>query len=104
MTAFAAIFGMIPVALAASDGSEWRNAMGFIVIGGLITSTMLTLIVVPAAWMLPEDVARLWRRTITRKDAGKSDAKSVATPAPAEGTGHDEAALSPARARAAETA
>jgi HAE1 family hydrophobic/amphiphilic exporter-1 len=66
MTAFAAIFGMIPVALASSDGSEWRNAMGFIVIGGLITSTMLTLIVIPAAWMLPEDAARLWRRLTGR--------------------------------------
>jgi HAE1 family hydrophobic/amphiphilic exporter-1 len=66
MTAFAAIFGMIPVALASSDGSEWRNAMGFIVIGGLITSTMLTLIVVPAAWMLPEDAAQLWRRVTGR--------------------------------------
>lgn len=62
MTAFAAIFGMIPVAVASSDGSEWRNAMGFIVIGGLVTSTMLTLIVVPAAWMLPEDARALWRR------------------------------------------
>ncbi|MBK6673661.1 MAG: efflux RND transporter permease subunit [Proteobacteria bacterium] len=66
MTAFAAIFGMIPVAFASSDGSEWRNAMGFIVIGGLITSTMLTLIVVPAAWMLPEDTARFWQR-LTRR-------------------------------------
>ena len=51
----------------------------------------------------PDDVARLWRRTTTRKDVDKSDAQSVATPAPAEGTGHDEAALSPARAHAAET-
>jgi predicted RND superfamily exporter protein len=66
MTALAAIFGMIPVALASSDGSEWRNAMGFIVIGGLITSTMLTLVVVPAAWMLPEDAARLWRQLVRR--------------------------------------
>lgn len=66
MTALAAIFGMIPVALASSDGSEWRNAMGFIVIGGLITSTMLTLVVVPAAWMLPEDAARMWRKLVRR--------------------------------------
>ena len=66
MTALAAIFGMIPVALASSDGSEWRNAMGFIVIGGLITSTMLTLVVVPAAWMLPEDAARMWRQLVRR--------------------------------------
>jgi HAE1 family hydrophobic/amphiphilic exporter-1 len=76
MTAFAAIFGMIPVALASSDGSEWRNAMGFIVIGGLITSTMLTLIVIPAAWMLPEEAALLWRRMVKRvsSDRVRADA------------------------------
>ena len=49
MTAFAAIFGMIPVALSSADGSEWRNAMGSLIIGGLTSSTLLTLIVVPAS-------------------------------------------------------
>ncbi len=50
MTALAAVFGMIPVALSQSDGAEWRNPMGFIIIGGLTTSTLLTLVVVPAAY------------------------------------------------------
>lgn len=50
MTALAAVFGMIPVAFSQSDGAEWRNAMGFIIIGGLTTSTVLTLIVVPVAY------------------------------------------------------
>ena len=35
MTAFAAVFGMIPVLIATSDGAEWRNVMGAIIIGGL---------------------------------------------------------------------
>ncbi|MAW81249.1 MAG: acriflavin resistance protein, partial [Parvularcula sp.] len=48
MTAFAAIFGMIPVALSSSDGAEWRNALGYLIIGGLSSSTILTLLVVPA--------------------------------------------------------
>ena len=55
MTAFAAIFGMLPVALSATDGAEWRNAMGFLIIGGLASSTFLTLFVVPAAYMLLPD-------------------------------------------------
>lgn len=62
MTALAAVFGMLPVAFATSDGSEWRNAMGFIIIGGLATSTILTLVVIPAAYVLPDDVKRWLRR------------------------------------------
>ena len=64
MTALAAIFGMMPVAFAQSDGAEWRNAMGFIIMGGLATSTFLTLLVVPAAYALPDDYA--WFKTRTR--------------------------------------
>lgn len=64
MTALAAIFGMMPVAFAQSDGAEWRNAMGFIIIGGLTTSTFLTLLVVPAAYALPTDFRRLWSRLV----------------------------------------
>jgi HAE1 family hydrophobic/amphiphilic exporter-1 len=61
MTAFSAIFGMIPVALATSDGAEWRNALGALLIGGLSSSTLLTLVVVPAAFMVPSDVSNLLR-------------------------------------------
>jgi HAE1 family hydrophobic/amphiphilic exporter-1 len=50
MTAFAAVFGMIPVLIAHSDGAEWRNVMGAIIVGGLLSSTFLTLLVVPAAY------------------------------------------------------
>jgi len=58
MTAFAAVFAMLPVALATSDGAEWRNSMGFIIIGGLSSSTLLTLLVVPAAYVLPADIEK----------------------------------------------
>lgn len=50
MTAFSAVFGMIPVLIATSDGAEWRNVMGAIIVGGLTSSTLLTLLVVPAAY------------------------------------------------------
>jgi len=59
MTALSAIFGMFPVALATSDGAEWRNALGALLIGGLASSTLLTLIVLPAAFMLASDISRL---------------------------------------------
>jgi len=67
MTAFSAIFGMVPVALATSDGSEFRAPVGALIIGGLTTSTFLTLIVVPAAFMIPRDIRKcgLWVKSLT---------------------------------------
>jgi len=55
MTAVSTIFGMLPLALGSGDGSEWRSPMGVIAIGGLATSTLLTLLVVPVAYTLIED-------------------------------------------------
>ena len=52
MTAFAAIFGMLPMALSTSEGSEMWAPMGIVVIGGLLTSTIITLIVVPVLYGL----------------------------------------------------
>ena len=50
MTALTTILGMLPMALATSDGSEMWVPMGIVVIGGLIVSTMVTLIVVPVLY------------------------------------------------------
>jgi HAE1 family hydrophobic/amphiphilic exporter-1 len=52
MTTFAMIFGMLPVALALGEGGETRAPMAVAVIGGLITSTMLTLVVVPVVYTI----------------------------------------------------
>lgn len=57
MTTFAMIFGMIPVAFALGEGSEMRSPMGQAVIGGLITSTLLTLFVVPVVYSIIDDLA-----------------------------------------------
>jgi hydrophobic/amphiphilic exporter-1 (mainly G- bacteria), HAE1 family len=54
MTTVAMVFGMLPVALALSEGGESRAPMAVCVIGGLITSTLLTLIVVPVVYTLFE--------------------------------------------------
>ena len=47
-------FGMLPVALGLGAGGEWRSPMAITVIGGLITSTLLTLVVVPVAYNILE--------------------------------------------------
>jgi HAE1 family hydrophobic/amphiphilic exporter-1 len=57
MTTAAMIFGMIPLALAIGEGAEQRSPMAHAVIGGLITSTILTLFVVPAVYTLLDDFA-----------------------------------------------
>jgi HAE1 family hydrophobic/amphiphilic exporter-1 len=56
MTTFAMIFGMMPVALALGEGSEFRAPMGQAVIGGLITSTLLTLFIVPVVYSILDDL------------------------------------------------
>jgi len=58
MTTFAMIFGMIPVAFGLGEGSEFRSPMGQAVIGGLITSTFLTLFIVPVVYSLIDDVGQ----------------------------------------------
>ncbi len=57
MTTFAMIFGMVPVAFGVSEGSELRAPMGQTVIGGLVTSTLLTLFVVPVVYTFVEDAS-----------------------------------------------
>jgi HAE1 family hydrophobic/amphiphilic exporter-1 len=66
MTAGSTICGMLPVALGTGDGSEWRSPMGWIAIGGLATSTFLTLLVVPVAYTLVDDAQSLVVRALQR--------------------------------------
>jgi HAE1 family hydrophobic/amphiphilic exporter-1 len=47
MTTFALIAGMIPVALGQGEGADFRAPLGRAIIGGVITSTVLTLLVIP---------------------------------------------------------
>lgn len=56
MTTLAMIFGMFPIALAMGEGGGFRAPMARAVIGGLITSTMLTLLVVPVAYTYFDDI------------------------------------------------
>jgi HAE1 family hydrophobic/amphiphilic exporter-1 len=56
MTAISTIFGLLPLVLGDGDGSEWRAPMGLVGIGGLATSTLLTLLVVPVVYTLMDDM------------------------------------------------
>jgi len=71
MTAVSTIFGMLPLALGAGDGSEWRSPMGVVCIGGLFASTLLTLLIVPIAYTLFDDAGIAVRAAFRRvRDAG----------------------------------
>ena len=62
MTTLAMIFGMVPLAFALTEGSEQRAPMGQAVIGGVITSSLLTLVVVPVAYCYMDDLAEWFKR------------------------------------------
>ncbi len=62
MTTLAMVFGMVPLAFALSEGAEQRAPMGQAVIGGVITSSVLTLVVVPVVYCYLDDLSQWLRR------------------------------------------
>ena len=71
MTTMAMIFGMLPLAFEIGAGSELRAPMARTVIGGLITSTLLTLIAVPVVYSLLDDLVRILfrKRNVQHKES-----------------------------------
>jgi HAE1 family hydrophobic/amphiphilic exporter-1 len=63
MTTFALVAGMVPVALGRGEGAQFRAPLGIAVIGGTITSTILTLLVIPTFYEIFDD----WRAKIAPK-------------------------------------
>ncbi|HSV47357.1 MAG TPA: efflux RND transporter permease subunit [Ramlibacter sp.] len=83
MTTLAMIFGMVPLAFALTEGSEQRAPMGQAVIGGVITSSLLTLVVVPVVYCYLDDLAQ-WLRGLGRgrgRSAGGGGGGVAAVPA-----------------------
>ncbi len=67
MTTIAMITGMLPIAFALGEGTERLSPMACAVIGGLITSTLLTLVIVPAAFTLVDGLQGIFKRWFTRR-------------------------------------
>jgi multidrug efflux pump subunit AcrB len=81
MTTVAMVAGMLPSALAYGAGGEFRSPMAIAVIGGLIISTALSLIFVPAMFTLMDDIAhlasRLGKRLVTSGQASEQIKKGA---------------------------
>ena len=92
MTTIAMVAGMIPSALGLGDGGEFRAPMAIGVIGGLIVSTVLSLVFVPSFYTVMDDLsrvsARLFGRLLTPRDGGspasREDAARAFEHSPAE--------------------
>jgi multidrug efflux pump subunit AcrB len=64
MTSAAMVLGMLPTALGKGEGSEFRSPMAIAVIGGVVASTVLSLVVIPAFYLAVEGMkarVRRWR-------------------------------------------
>ena len=72
MTTFALIAGMIPVALGSGEGSQFRAPLGLAVIGGTITSTVLTLVVIPTFYEIMDDMRTAFSERFGLKLAQKT--------------------------------
>jgi multidrug efflux pump subunit AcrB len=94
MTTLAMVAGMIPSALAFGDGGEFRSPMAIAVIGGLLVSTVLSLVFVPSFFTVMDDIGWLFWRLLGRfvgPTDEPEDAHEPAGAAPAEAAGSQPA-------------
>ena len=85
MTTVAMVAGMVPTAISLTGDGAWRAPMGTVVIGGLIMSTLLTLLIVPAAFSLADGLEKRmgpWlRRKVLTYEPHHSGSEPATTPA-----------------------
>jgi HAE1 family hydrophobic/amphiphilic exporter-1 len=84
MTTIAMIFGMVPLALGLGEGGRQRAPMAHAVIGGLISSTILTLVVVPVVLVYIDRIGNWSKRRFGGRSADDRAKQAGAHPTPAE--------------------
>jgi HAE1 family hydrophobic/amphiphilic exporter-1 len=72
MTTFALIAGMVPVAMGSGEGAQFRAPLGIAVIGGTLTSTLLTLLVIPTVYEIIDGMRTWFMRRIGRRPAQRT--------------------------------
>ncbi len=79
MTTLTMIFGMLPIALSKSAGAEWKAGLAWALVGGLTSSMLLTLVVVPVVYMTFASVQERLRAASARRKAKRAAAKGEST-------------------------
>ncbi|HYK76847.1 MAG TPA: efflux RND transporter permease subunit, partial [Daejeonella sp.] len=69
MTTIAMVIGMLPIAMAGGAGSEWKNGLAWVIIGGLLSSLFLTLVIVPVMYQIFD--------RLIEKFSGKKQEKTI---------------------------
>jgi hydrophobic/amphiphilic exporter-1 (mainly G- bacteria), HAE1 family len=69
MTTAALVLAMVPIALAIGRGSEFRAPLGIVIIGGMLVSTLLTLVVIPCMYTVMDDLTQNLRRLVAPRRA-----------------------------------
>ncbi|RTL28660.1 MAG: efflux RND transporter permease subunit [Burkholderiales bacterium] len=77
MTTLAMVFGMVPLAFALTEGSEQRAPMGQAVIGGVIASSLLTLVVVPVIYTFLDDLSQWLKKRLKSPEALRGAVEST---------------------------
>jgi hydrophobic/amphiphilic exporter-1 (mainly G- bacteria), HAE1 family len=67
MTTIAMVIGMLPIALASGAGAEWKNGLAWALIGGLTSSMLLTLVVVPVVFTIVDSLIERFNRLFRKK-------------------------------------
>jgi HAE1 family hydrophobic/amphiphilic exporter-1 len=69
MTTISLVLAMVPIALAIGRGSEFRAPLGIVIIGGMLVSTLLTLLVIPCMYTVMDDLTQNLRRLVAPRRA-----------------------------------
>lgn len=93
MTSIALILGLLPIAVALGRGSEFRQSIGTVIIGGVALSTLLTLFIIPCSYTIFDDlsdaVGRVMKRFSKRDDpSGPGGSDGHAGPSGNDDAGH----------------
>ncbi len=80
MTTFALVAGMIPVALGRGEGAQFRAPLGIAVIGGVLTSTLLTLLVIPTVYDVLDEMREWFMRRVFKRHTGEYRLPPAAEP------------------------
>ena len=66
MTALSTVIGMLPIAISSGAGSEWKNGLGWALIGGMTSSMLLSLVIVPVVYIIVESAKDLLMKKLKR--------------------------------------